>query len=288
VNGNQTNNAVVQSGAAYVFVRSGSNWIQQAYLKSPNTQVEGLFGHAVSASDDTVVIGALGEGSGSGAAYVFVRNGTNWSQQGYLRASNMDARDQFGWSVALSGETVAVGAPFEDSNATGVNGNQTDNSGYESGAGYVFVREGTNWSQQAYLKASNTGGAPLPNETGDYFGMAMAVSGDTVVAGSVAEASNATGVNGDQDNNLAGGAGAAYVFSGLGVGPRLALGLDSGDGLVIRFKGAPDITYRLQRAASALGPWDTIAFRTAPISGWIEYHDAPPPSGQSFYRAVQP
>ena len=123
-------------------------------------------------SGDTVVVGAIGEDSNatgvngdqsdnsatdSGAAYVFVRSGTNWSQQAYLKASNTGAGDHFGISVAVSGDTVVVGAHGEDSNATGVNGNQSDNSAIDSGAAYVFVRSGTNWSQQAYLKASNTG-----------------------------------------------------------------------------------------------------------------------------------
>ena len=86
-----------------------------------------------------------------------MRSGTIWSQQAYLKASNTGADDAFGCSVAVSGDTVVVGAIGEDSNATGVNGNQSDNSAYDSGAAYVFVRSGTTWSQQAYLKASNTG-----------------------------------------------------------------------------------------------------------------------------------
>jgi hypothetical protein len=98
--------------------------------------------------------------------------------------------------VAISGETVVVGAPYEDSNATGVNGDQTNNLAIESGAAYVFVRSGTSWSQQAYLKASNTGAY-------DYFGYSVAISGETVVVGRADEDSNATGVNGDQTNNLA-------------------------------------------------------------------------------------
>src|SRR5205809_40256 len=93
---------------------------------------------------------------GSGAVYVFVRRGTNWSQQAYLKASNTDAFDYFGFSVAISGDTIVVGAPYEASNATGVNGNESDNSAPQAGAAYVFVRNGTNWAQQAYLKASNT------------------------------------------------------------------------------------------------------------------------------------
>src|SRR5205823_3210346 len=129
------------------------------------------FGNSVAVSGDTVVVGALWESSNatgvdgdgsdnsalySGAAYVFVRNGTTWSQQAYLKASNTGTSDGFGMSVAVSGDTVVVGAIFEDSNATGVNGDQNDNSALISGAAYVFVRNGTTWSQQAYLKASNT------------------------------------------------------------------------------------------------------------------------------------
>ena len=116
--------------------------------------------------------------------------------------------------MAVSGDTVVVGAAREDSNATGVNGNQNNNSATDSGAAYVFVRNGTNWTQQAYLKASNTG-------AGDSFGCsgAVAVSGDTVVVGAPLEDSNATGVNGNQSNNSATDSGAVYVFTGLTLEP---------------------------------------------------------------------
>ena len=86
-----------------------------------------------------------------------MRSGTTWSQQAYLKASNTEVGDGFGFSVAISGDTVVVGAHEEDSNATGVNGDQADNSAADSGAAYVFTRSGATWSQQAYLKASNTG-----------------------------------------------------------------------------------------------------------------------------------
>ncbi len=224
VNGNQSDNSAVDSGVAYVFVRTNGVWRQQAYLKAPNTGAGDLFGWSVAVSGDTVVVGAYGESSNAtgvngnqsdnsapyaSAAYVFVRSGTTWNQQAYLKASNTRAYDYFGWSVAVSGDTVVVGAPYEDSNATGVNGNQGDNSAQDSGAAYVFVRSGTNWSQQAYLKASNTG-------AGDGFGIVVAVSGDTVAVGAESESSNATGVNGNQIDNSAPGSGAAYVFVGVG------------------------------------------------------------------------
>jgi drug/metabolite transporter superfamily protein YnfA len=296
VNGNQSDESTRDSGAAYVFVRSGTNWRQQAYLKASNTGLGDQFGHRVAVSGDTVLIGAYVEASNatgvngnqtnnsagySGAGYVFVRTGTTWSQQAYLKASNTDLADQFGSSVAVSGDTVVLGAPQESSSATGVNGNQSNNSTANAGAAYVFIRRGTNWSQQAYLKASNTG-------ANDYFGWSAAVSGDTVVVSAWLEDSNATGVNGNQFNNSATDSGAAYVFTGLGIGPRLALAPDGSGGYFIRFTGAPDVTYRLQRATSVTGPWDTIATLTAPASVFLEYHDTPRPPGQAFYRAAQP
>src|SRR5439155_4383168 len=120
--------------------------------------------------------------SQAGAAYVFVRSGATWSQQAYLKASNTETYDVFGSSVAVSGDTVVVGAVGEYSNATGVNGNQSDNSAPSSGAAYVFVRNAGFWTQQAYLKASTTGSI-------DEFGSSGAVSGATEVVGAVTECS---------------------------------------------------------------------------------------------------
>ena len=117
------------------------------------------------------------------------------AQQAYLKASNTDAGDRFGYSVAISGDTVVVGAPGESSNATGIGGDQADNSASEAGAAYVFVRNGVSWTQQAYLKASNT-------NAGDEFGYSVTVSGDTVIVGAYGEASDATGIYGDQTNTV--------------------------------------------------------------------------------------
>ena len=221
VNGDQTDNSLENTGAAYVFVRNGSTWSQQAYLKASNTGAFDGFGRTVAISGDTIVVGASGEDSNAtsvngdqtdnslispGAAYVFVRSGTTWSQQAYLKASNTGEDDRFGVSVAISGDTIVVGANQEDSNATGINGDGSNNTAPNSGAAYVFVRSGTMWSQQAYLKASNPGAF-------DNFGVSVAISDNTVVIGANFEASSATGVNGDQSNNSASGAGAAYVFT---------------------------------------------------------------------------
>ncbi|MFZ1702183.1 MAG: FG-GAP-like repeat-containing protein [Pyrinomonadaceae bacterium] len=224
VGGDQSNNSASNAGAAYVFTRSGTTWTQQAYLKASNTESGDTFGETVSVSGDTVVVGADAEDSSatgvdgdqgsnssgnSGATYVFTRSGSTWSQQAYLKASNTGADDRFGTRVSVSGDTVVVVADAEDSNATSVNGDQGDNSAPNSGAAYIFTRSGTTWTQQAYLKASNA-------EAGDGFGDSVAVSGDTVVLGVRLEDSNATGVNGDQNNNSAGNSGAAYVFSRSG------------------------------------------------------------------------
>ena len=128
------------------------------------------------------------------------------AQQAYLKASNTDPGDQFGWAVAVSGDTMVIGAWGEGSRAPGVNGNQSDKSGDIIGAAYVFVRTDRTWVQQAYLKASN------PDNV-DNFGYSVAISGDRIVVGAPNEKSNATGVNGNQANNSLLYAGAAYVFA---------------------------------------------------------------------------
>ena len=220
VNGDQADNSAPGAGAAYVFVRSGTMWTQQAYLKASNTDQRDFFGYSVAVSGATAVVGAIRESSNAtgvngsqtdnsalaaGAAYVFLRNGNVWTQQAYLKASNTDTGDSFGRSVAVSGDTIVVGADGEASSATGVNGNQTDNSALAAGAAYVFIRNGTIWSQQAYLKASNTDGL-------DFFGHSVAISGDTVIVGAILESSSASGVDGNQADNSFRAAGAAYVF----------------------------------------------------------------------------
>jgi hypothetical protein len=225
VNGKQDDESAWDSGAAYVFARTGEGWAQQAYLKASNTQTSDKFGFAVAISGDgnTVAVSATLEDSNargingnqqdnsaesSGAVYVFVRNGTTWTQQAYIKASNTDAGDQFGWSLALNhdGSTLAVGAQSEASAATTINGNQADNSAADSGAAYVYVRRGTAWTPQAYIKAGNAQG-------GDRFGFCLALSGDGNTLGVCGydEDGGATGVNGPY-NEAAGGSGCAYVF----------------------------------------------------------------------------
>jgi len=267
------------SGAAYVFVRDGNGWSQQAYLKASNTGPGDQFGGSVAISGDTIVVGASLEDSDTrgvngnesndlaeqaGAAYVFVRdNNDQWNQQAYLKASNTDAGDAFGGSVAVSGNTIVVGAGWEDSDTSGVNGDDSNNDSANSGAAYVFVRDELgDWSQHSYMKASNAGGGDLfglsvaisgdtfavsaefeddlitdsgatyvfvRDETGEWreldklkasnpgladrFGESLAIADEILVTGTWFEDSDATGVNGDGDNDLAEHSGAAYAFT---------------------------------------------------------------------------
>src|SRR5262249_28291282 len=127
------------AGSAYVFVRSGTGWSQQAKLTASDAAAGAIFGLSVAVTGDTVVVGASGDNMLAGSAYVFVRSGTSWSQQAKLTASDAATGDRFGDGVGISGDTVVVGASDAASDA---------------GAAYVFVRRGTRWSQGAKLHAS--------------------------------------------------------------------------------------------------------------------------------------
>lgn len=222
IGGDPTNTDAPDSGAVQVFVRSGTNWFLQAYVKASNTGAGDGFGSALALDGDTLVVGAPGEDSSAegvdgnqvsntnpnaGAVYVFERVAGTWTQRAYLKASNTDPGDRFGGSVAISGDTILVGATGEDSSATGVGGNELNGGAPAAGAVYAFVRSGASWSQQAYLKASNTG-------AGDNFGE-VALAGDVAVVGAWMEESAATGVDGDQSDNSSFG-GAAYIFGRTG------------------------------------------------------------------------
>lgn len=229
IDSDQSNDGAIDAGAVYVFARSGSTWAQQAYVKASNTAADDQFGASLALNFDgsTLAVGAMGEDSGidgnqtddsapsSGAVYVFTRDGTAWAQQAYLKASNGDASDQFGVRVALSadGHTLAVGAYLEDSSATGVAGDTQDNSTPDSGAVYVFVRSGSAWEQQAYLKASNTGAS-------DWFGSALSLSadGNLLAVGARLEDSHAIGIGGDQTTDVNTNSGAVYVFARISGG----------------------------------------------------------------------
>ena len=222
------------SGAIYVFARVASTWSQQAYIKPANSEPQDSFGVQVALSDDggTLLAGSLDEDCPAtgvnargcdndwdadlsmGAAYVFVRAGAAWSQQAFLKPSNTGPNDWFGARVALSGDgnTAAIGAPFEDGGAKGINGRQDDESASQAGAVYLFTRTGPTWQQRAYVKGSNT-------EAFDEFGSSVALdrTGSTLVASARGEDSSARGVNGSQTSNAGDEAGAVYAFTLGGV-----------------------------------------------------------------------
>jgi hypothetical protein len=190
VDGNQSDSGASGAGAAYVFRRTATGWVQEAYLKPSNTRAGANFGCSVAIAGDTIVVGSDAETSaamevngsqvdgsvtGAGAAYVFVRSGTKWSQQAYLKVSNTRASSFVGSAVSIDGETIVVGARGESSGATGVDGAQGDMSTPYRGAAYVFGRSGTTWTQKAYLKASDVG----PGS----FGASTAIAGDTIAVG---------------------------------------------------------------------------------------------------------
>ncbi len=162
-------------GAAYIFVRKGANWIQQANFTAEDATPGNLFGFSVALSGDTALVGAYAKSGLQGAAYVFVRSGETWSQQAKLVPSDIVNNDLLGISVAVDGDTAIV-------SANGKNSGQ--------GAAYVFVRTGSTWTQQAKLTASDPANS-------DFFGRSSALKADTALIA-------ANGKNGFQ--------GAAYVF----------------------------------------------------------------------------
>jgi len=213
-------NDAPQSGAVYVYTRSGAAWSQQAYVKASNTGSIDFFGSSVALSGDgnTLAVGAPLEDDvflDSGAAYVYTRSGVAWSQQAYLKASNPGRRDNFGSSLSVSsdGNTLAVGAPFEDSDLTGVIAGAVDdatagNTFLDSGAVYVYSRTAGAWAQQAYVKASNTG-------ADDMFGISVALSADgtALAVGAPFEDSSTTGIGSTPDDGMASETGAVYFYA---------------------------------------------------------------------------
>jgi hypothetical protein len=238
----------VESGAAYVFTRTGSTWSQQAYLKPSNNGIgQGAFGGAVSIAGATLAIGARLESScasgvdgaqtlllgglpgcpNAGAVYVFTRAGTTWSQQAYLKASNArggqgELRALFGTSVALFDDRLAVGSSGESSHARGIDGDQSSTASASSGAVYVFVRSGASWTQEAYIKASNTladATTPTPsNLPRAYarFGTSVSLSADTLAVSAPGETSKSLGVGSDPFDDSLNNAGAVFVFRRAG------------------------------------------------------------------------
>jgi len=209
----------IDSGVVYVYRKEEPGvWKLNGVLGS-SIALDGYlnFGSAVALSYDgsVLAIGMSGDANDSGSVYVLTYDGEQWREQARVTASNSEPKDFFGSALALSGDgkTLAVGAFGEDSAATGVNGDQNDNSANNSGAVYIFTQGAGGWSQQAYLKSPDV--SFNSNDTfGDNFGRSLAISaeGNTLVVGAMYEDSNAAGVGGDESDNSLRGSGAAYVF----------------------------------------------------------------------------
>ena len=176
------------SGAAYVFTRNGTSWTQQAKLLASDGEAYDYFGNSVSLSNNTALIGAFGDDDYKGSVYVFTRNGTTWTQQAKLLASNGPTEDNFGYSISLFGDTALIGAPSPP---------YKDNKDVDSGSAYVFIRSGTNWTQQQQLFAAD-------GAWGGLFGISVSLDGDTALVGA------------DWDDDNGNDSGSVYVFNRVG------------------------------------------------------------------------
>ena len=161
----QKDSASLDSGAVYVFTGSGATWTKQAKLTASVASQSAFFGYSAAIAGDTAIVGVVGDSTYSGSAYVFTRSGSLWTQQQKLTASDAAQFDWFGRSVAISGDTAVVGAQGDDDH------------GSDSGSAYVFTRSGTMWSQQQKLTAAD-------GAANDYFGIAVAISGELAFVGS--------------------------------------------------------------------------------------------------------
>lgn len=204
-------NALDGQGAAYIFYRSNGNWIQQARLQAADGITEDWFGVSVSIDGDYAVVGASQKGNGpaykQGAAYIFSRNGSAWTQQAKLTASDGEAYDFFGCSVSVSGSMVVIGASGDDIGSLVTAPNQ--------GSAYIFIRNGTNWTQQQKIVASDGG-------TGDAFGTSVSIQGNAVAIGAPYDDNGL--VNSDQ--------GSVYTLSKSGTTWTQTAKLRASDGTV--------------------------------------------------------
>ncbi|QIM54554.1 FG-GAP repeat protein [Hydrogenophaga crocea] len=225
------------SGAVYVYVRDGTAWTQQAYVKAAVTEAFDLFGTSVALSGDgsRLAVGSVGESSSrlginqtdtesgtrnSGAVYVFSRSAGAWTQDAFIKTYNNETGNAFGSSVALSadGNTLAAGAPGESSNHAGIFdahlGPDPNLGAPQSGAVYTFAYLDSHWDPALYIKASNTG-------ANDRFGTSVALSADGLglAVGAPGEDSGASGINGTQADESALDSGAVYLFGDGGTNP---------------------------------------------------------------------
>ncbi|MGZ4962617.1 MAG: hypothetical protein ACXWKG_02470 [Limisphaerales bacterium] len=156
-----------EGGAVYIYVQTGTNWVQQALLTAPDASLSGKFGQSVALDGNTLLVGAR-DTQQSGAVYVFVRVGANWVFQAKLKSNVPEFLATFGSSVALSGDTAVVGNPENNLNA--------------EGDVFVFVRTNGSWSLQQRIRPADV----LPPNSfpiNFFFGNSVAIKNDVLVIG---------------------------------------------------------------------------------------------------------
>lgn len=248
------------AGAVDVYVRTAGVWSEQFVLTEPTPADNDLFGSSVALSGDTAVVGAIGVGGNTGAAYVYSRTGTDWSLSSTLIASDAAAGDQFGCAVALSGDTILVTA---DRKAVG-----PDNGTPDAGEAYVFRDEGASWSQETKLNAPS----PAAN---DQFGFAAALSGDTALIGTPYPNGNT---------------GAAYVFTRSGTAwpeTRTLAATDAAPNTWFGFSVALDGDTALIGATGAtVGQTGAAYAFVSSGSSWMQQQEIADPASHAFGSAV--
>ena len=157
-------------GAVYVYERQAIFWVLQAKLTAPDAAIGDFFGTSVALNNGRLIVGASGKDSSKGAAYIFVRYGTNWLQTARLNAIERQNNSNFGSTVSLEGGVALVGSWCRRSR----------------GSAQLFARYGTNWVQRARIKAAD-------GLDGDRFGYAVSLSGDRAVAGAPSSAGTGAG-----------------------------------------------------------------------------------------------
>jgi hypothetical protein len=219
VNPGATGSSAADSGAVFLFTRSGTMWPQSGYIKAPTASNLVNFGMRLAIAGQYLAVSSPRDGAGvrepsgvigpprgnSGAVNIYQRNGNGWIHQTTIKASNAHEADQFGFALALSPTTLVVGAPFEDTDGAGVVDPTINHTALDSGATYVFRIINGHWTELVRLKAPNA-------EAGDNFGNAVATDGDFVAAGAEGESSGERTIDGNQGDNSAPGSGAVYVY----------------------------------------------------------------------------
>ncbi len=231
-----------QQGSVYVFTRTGSIWTQQAKLTASDGGEYYRFGHSVAVEGDVALIGApesnVGGNPSQGAAYIFTRSGTTWTQQAKLTAPDGESGDEFGLSVGLSGTTAVIGAASDDA---GVSANQ--------GSAYVFTGSCSAWTQQAKLTAPD-GAAE------DFFGLSVCIDGETAIAGS-----HGNTVNGNARQ------GSAHIFTRSGATWTRQTKLTAPDGAT---EDAFGYSVAISGDTALIGAgWDDIGTNVNQGSSWV-------------------